>query len=479
MPALSAPPQPQAGRESESQRPEAPPGLEPLLIDIDGMKCASCVRAVEQRLMDQPGVRQASVNLLTRTAWVELELASTRADQAGAQPGAALLQALAGLGFAARLRDGDDGEPFSPRQQRQQRSWWQQWRQLMVALLLLLVSGLGHVGLVAPTLWTGPAGLVLTAEWFHALVATAALLGPGRGILIHGVRSALAGMPSMDTLVGLGVSSAYGASVVGLLWPASGWPCFFNEPVMLLGFVLLGRFLEERARFRTGRALEQLAELQPDTALLLFAGGPPRPVRVGGLRPGDRVQLLPGDRVPVDALVLEGASAVDVSALTGEPLPLQAGRRQRAGRWQPQPRSPPGAGGAAQWRRERRGPDHSNGGAGPVAQGADPGPHRSGGRSVHPGGAGLGHGHLPVLVVAGHLPLAPRAPSRSPRRWPCWPRRVWGLGRNPLQPGAAARHRRAGGGLSLRPGPGHPHGDHGEFRIGGALWPAVSGWRCD
>jgi Cu2+-exporting ATPase len=88
--------------------------------------------------------------------------------------------------------------------------------------------------------------------------------------------------------------------------------------------VLLGRFLEERARFRTGRALEELAELQPDTALLLLGEGPPRPVRVGGLRPGDRVQLLPGDRVPVDGVVLEGASAVDVSGLTGEPLPLQA-----------------------------------------------------------------------------------------------------------------------------------------------------------
>jgi Cu2+-exporting ATPase len=93
---------------------------------------------------------------------------------------------------------------------------------------------------------------------------------------------------------------------------------------MLLGFVLLGRFLEERARFRTGRALEELAELQPDTALLLLGEGPPRPVRVGGLRPGDRLQLLPGDRVPVDGVVLAGASAVDVSGLTGEPLPLQA-----------------------------------------------------------------------------------------------------------------------------------------------------------
>jgi Cu2+-exporting ATPase len=128
----------------------------------------------------------------------------------------------------------------------------------------------------------------------------------------------------MDTLVGLGVFSAYGASLVAFLWPHTGWPCFFNEPVMLLGFVLLGRFLEERARFRTGRALEQLAELQPDTALLLLGDGPPRPVRVGGLRPGDRVRLLPGDRVPVDGVVLEGCSAVDVSGLTGEPLPLQA-----------------------------------------------------------------------------------------------------------------------------------------------------------
>ena len=128
----------------------------------------------------------------------------------------------------------------------------------------------------------------------------------------------------MDSLVGLGVSSAYVASLVALVWPQVGWPCFFNEPVMLLGFVLLGRFLEERARFRTGQALQQLAELQPDTARLLLSDGEIREVRVGALRPGETVQLLAGDRIPVDGVVLEGASAVDVSSLTGEPLPLQA-----------------------------------------------------------------------------------------------------------------------------------------------------------
>ena len=268
------------------------------------MKCGGCVRAVEQRLLGQPGVRQASVNLLTRTAWVDV--VSAEASQA------ALLHSLAGLGFQARLRPSDAELP-SRRQRLQSQNWWQHWRQLVVALGLLLVSVLGHLSLAG-----------LGALWIHALVATVTLAGPGRPILVRGVQAALAGLPSMDTLVGLGVISAYLASLVAFLWPQTGWPCFFNEPVMLLGFVLLGRFLEERARFSTGRALEELAELQPDTALLLLGEGPPRPVRVGGLRPGDRVQLLPGDRVPVDGVVRQGSGAVDVSGLTGEPLPVAA-----------------------------------------------------------------------------------------------------------------------------------------------------------
>jgi Cu2+-exporting ATPase len=312
---------------SLQSRPLPPGSLQadpsPLLLEIDGMKCASCVRAVEQRLLEQPGVRQVSVNLLTRTAWVELDPALEPASPSQHQLSQHLEQVLAAMGYAARPRD-SGALPESRRERLQRRGWWQLWRQLVLALALMLVSALGHFGLVSDPLWQGPGGLVITAEWFHALVATVALLGPGRSILWNGARAALAGMPSMDTLVGLGMASAYLASLGGLLWPDSGWPCFFNEPVMLLGFVLLGRFLEERARFRTGRALEQLAELQPDLALLVMDGGPPRPVRVGGLRPGDRLQLLPGDRVPVDGLVLDGESAVDVSALTGEPLPVQA-----------------------------------------------------------------------------------------------------------------------------------------------------------
>jgi Cu2+-exporting ATPase len=299
------------------------PGVgQTLLLDVEGLKCGGCVRAVELRLSQQEGVRQASVNLLTRTAWVELDRVEERLP--------ALLRSLEDLGFPARPRGEDDDHPLSRRERLQERHWWERWRQLVVALTLMLVSGQGHL---ADAGALGLASTPLAQPWLHALLASAALAGPGRRILMGGWRSALAGAPGMDTLVGLGVGSSYLASLVGWLWPAGGWPCFFNEAVMLLGFVLAGRFLEERARYRTGRAIEALALLQPEQALLLVDGGSPRAVRVGGLRPGDRIRILPGDRVPVDGLVREGSSAVDTSSLTGESFPqvVEAGSELAAG----------------------------------------------------------------------------------------------------------------------------------------------------
>ena len=305
-----------------------------LLLEVEGMKCGGCVRAVEQRLRQQLGVRQASVNLLTRTAWVELDpalLPPAAAEQPRADAIQPLLASLQELGFQARPRS-EASTPLSRRDRLRQRSWWQHWRSLFTALSLVLISALGHL-VDSGALLAQPALAPLASPWLHGLVATLALAGPGRPLLLQGARSALAGMPSMDTLVGLGMASAWLASVVGLLLPDRGWPCFFQEPVMLLGFVLAGRFLEERARWRTGRAIEQLAALQPDHALLLVDEGPPRQVRVGGLRPGDRIAVLPGDRIPVDALLLAGESALDLSALTGEPLPLEvaAGAELAAG----------------------------------------------------------------------------------------------------------------------------------------------------
>lgn len=285
-----------------------------MLLDVQGMKCGGCVRAVERTLLEQPGVREASVNLVTRSAWLRLEGEAELSSQTSLD---AVLEALTSRGFPAKPRQSDvlGGETESERT----RGWWRQWRQLMVALVLLLLSVLGHLA-EAGTL----ALPVIGTLTFHAVLATVALFGPGRSILIGGWTAVRNGVPSMDTLVSLGVGSAYLASLLALVWPQVGWPCFFNEPVMLLGFVLLGRFLEEHARRRTGRALQELAALQPDTARLLMDDDTVREVPVAMLRPGERIQLLAGDRIPVDGVISKGRSAVDLSSLTGEPLPLEA-----------------------------------------------------------------------------------------------------------------------------------------------------------
>ncbi len=275
------------------------------------MKCGGCVRTVERTLLEQPSVTNASVNLVARTALIDLKSSSENLEP--------ILKALETRGFFAQPKKSLSEKLETPTEIEFLKDWWRQWRQLMTALILLILSVVGHLAEGGQVQIN-----ILGSLEFHAVLATVALLGPGQSILKSGAQSALSLVPNMDTLVGLGVSSAYLASLIALIWPKVGWPCFFNEPVMLLGFVLLGRFLEERARFRTGKALKDLAELQPNLARLFLAEGDIREVRVGALQPGEKIQLLAGDRIPVDGKVLTGYSAVDISSLTGEPLPIEA-----------------------------------------------------------------------------------------------------------------------------------------------------------
>ncbi len=256
-------------------------------------------------------MRKSSVNLVTGTAWIDLESDEDKVDL--------ILEALTDRGFPAKKRDENISNIKTLSEINAAKSWWNEWRQLMIALVLLLLSILGHLS------ESGKLNLPLLGNLpFHASLATFALLGPGREIMKRGLNSALNFTPTMDSLVGLGVGSAYIASLVALIWPNVGWPCFFNEPVMLLGFVLVGRFLEGRARFKTKKALQELAQLQPETANLFINENETREVRVGALKPGEQLQLLAGDRIPVDGIVIKGTSAIDVSSLTGEPLPLNA-----------------------------------------------------------------------------------------------------------------------------------------------------------
>jgi len=127
----------------------------------------------------------------------------------------------------------------------------------------------------------------------------------------------------MDSLVALGVTSAYTTSLLSLIFPATGFPCFFNEPVMLLGFILIGRFLEERARYQTGSSIGELLDLQPEMANIYTEDNQIKSIRVNSLRPDQEIQVLAGDRVPADCIVTQGNSYVDVSHITGESKPIE------------------------------------------------------------------------------------------------------------------------------------------------------------
>jgi len=278
-------------------------------INISGMKCGGCVSTVENILKNSDGIEKVSVNLLTESAYFEINKTVQNIDQ--------VLEKLKQNGFPSKIYINDFSKKVNKVQLEKKKKWINQWKKLNFALLLLLFSGLGHLAeggyLNLPIL-----GNLL----FHGFLATIALLFPGREILIKGFKSFLKNRPDMDSLVALGVTSAYITSLLSLVFPSTGFPCFFNEPVMLLGFILIGRFLEERAKYHTGSSIGELLDLQPEMASIYLKENKVKSVRVNSLKTGDEIQLLAGDRVPADCIVIAGNSFIDVSHITGESKPI-------------------------------------------------------------------------------------------------------------------------------------------------------------
>jgi Cu2+-exporting ATPase len=209
--------------------------------------------------------------------------------------------------------------------QRREKEAREQVQRLIIAAVLIFLSTVGHIGH-----WIGaPMIPMLSNIWFHWGLATLALLGPGRAIFVDGWRGLWHQAPNMNTLVGLGTLTAYTTSFMALVFPQLGWECFFDEPVMLLGFILLGRTLEQRARRRASAAFESLLALQPQVARLIGKSTASSVVEQSGIeipveqvRVGEWLRVLPGEKVPIDGEVVSGQSLVDESMLTGEPMPV-------------------------------------------------------------------------------------------------------------------------------------------------------------
>lgn len=296
------------------------PATETIALDVKGMKCAGCVKVVEKQLTQHPDVISACVNLVTEVAVVECE--------PGTVDPKALAQKLTAAGFIAQPRYSQKDTALteeiiaasdSESQRGQIHSAWQ----LVTAGVLLLLSSLGHL-----RHWGGPVIPLLDNIWLHCGLATVTLLVPGRPILLDGWRGLRRNAPNMNTLVALGTLTAYIASLVALLFPQLGWECFFDEPVMLLGFILLGRTLEQQARGRAAAAFKQLLALQPQVARLIAdpkkSAVPGESVEIPAdrVRVGEWLQVLPGEKIPVDGEVVAGQTTVDESMLTGEPVPV-------------------------------------------------------------------------------------------------------------------------------------------------------------
>ena len=292
----------------DSQTPLTPPELKTVAFDVTGMKCAGCVGAVERQLKNNPGVSSACVNLITEVAVVEYAAETVDPQQ--------LAQKLTKTGFPSQIRNSDRSIILATEQAqtRRKQEQIQNLQQLGIALILLVFSSIGHLNHLGL-----PKIPVLSNIWFHWGLATLALLIPGRKLLVDGARSLYFGVPNMNTLVGLGTLSAYLTSCLALWFPGLGWECFFDEPVMLLGFIFLGRTLESRARNRASTAIEKLVALQPAMAKLTDSDGATEiKLPVEQVKVGELIKLLTGDTVPVDGEICQGTAVLDESMLTGE-----------------------------------------------------------------------------------------------------------------------------------------------------------------
>lgn len=286
-----------------------------ITIDITGMKCAGCVKAVERQISQQQGIISANVNLITAVALVEYESSIVQPE--------ILAQKLTAVGFPSQVRviNEDFENPQEKIREKRRLEQKTQQYQLISAIFLLIFSSIGHLHHLGfhSLHW-------LSNIWFHWGLATASLLIPGREILLNGWQGLWQKKPNMNSLVGLGTTFAYVASCVALLYPSLGWECFFDEPVMLLGFIFLGRVLESRARNRAIESLESLLSLRPQFARLVGKinsnqdQGLEIPARQ--VKPKEWVRVLSGEQFPVDGIIMEGETTVDESLLTGESLPV-------------------------------------------------------------------------------------------------------------------------------------------------------------
>lgn len=282
---------------------------EKVMLDIEGMTCAACAARIEKGLQRMEGVERATVNLATNSAVVEYKEGITSVE--------AILEKIKKLGYKGQVRKDEESAGFKEEQLKQKQ------RQLTISIVLslpLLYTMIAHLpfdlGLPMPAWLMNP--------WVQLLFATPVQFYIGGPFYVGAYRALRNKSANMDVLVALGTSAAYFyslAEAVKTIGNAHYMPnLYFETSAVLITLVLVGKYFEARAKGRTTEAISKLLSLQAKEALVVRAGKEVK-VPLEQVAVGDTIIVKPGEKIPVDGIVIAGASAVDESMITGESIP--------------------------------------------------------------------------------------------------------------------------------------------------------------
>jgi Cu+-exporting ATPase len=294
----------------QEQREQPPPTKKADLV-IRGMTCAGCVRTIERAVEALPGVLKAEVNLATGTASVEYD--SSKADVAR------IREAVDRAGYEAREASAETAQASGQEDEQEALQWKRKFILAALFTTPLLVLAMSHGALAFPG-----------SHWVQLGLSLPVVLYSGRQFYVLAWKALLRFSADMNTLIAVGTGTAFLYSVAATVAPqwidpraaAHQVPVYFETAAAIITLILLGRFLEARARGRTSSAIRGLLDLQARTARVVRAGQE-SDIPVEDVQVGDVVVMRPGEKLPVDGEVVAGESAVNEAALTGESVPVE------------------------------------------------------------------------------------------------------------------------------------------------------------
>ena len=274
---------------------------------VTGMSCASCAASVESMLKSQEGILSASINFAAANVWVEYNPEITNPKT--------FRSAIQSIGFDLLC---DENEVGLQEEIKQHESVILKRKTIFSAILALPVVVIGMFLMDLPF-----------ANWIMLALSTPVVFWFGRSFFVNAFKQINHGKTNMDTLVALSTGIAWCFSLFNTVFPHllmqddTHAPVYFEASAVIIVFILLGRMLEERAKANTSSAIKKLMGLQADTVTVVENFGIESTQPISVVRIGHKLRVKPGERVPVDGVLLEGTSFVDESSITGEPLPVE------------------------------------------------------------------------------------------------------------------------------------------------------------